>query len=75
MCARSDATSGAEQPAQRSHTRYVGERVESVVVVDADGEVRELDNGGCGFGYRTSRMRREPDRFVVLELVMRLTRQ
>ena len=34
----------------------IGERVVSVVVVDRDGETRELSAAECGFGYRTSRL-------------------
>ena len=36
------------------------------------GEVRILDHAECGFGYRTSRFKREPDRWVVLGVTMRL---
>lgn len=41
---------------------YFGERVESVVVVEPDGRLVELDRAACGFGYRTSAL---ADRVVV----------
>ncbi|MBM7785800.1 UDP-N-acetylmuramate dehydrogenase [Tenggerimyces flavus] len=34
-----------------------------------DGQVRTFANADCGFGYRTSRFKREPERYVVLEVV------
>lgn len=33
------------------------------------GQVRTLFNRDCHFGYRTSRLKQEPDRYVVLEVV------
>jgi UDP-N-acetylmuramate dehydrogenase len=36
------------------------------------GEVRTLFSRDCGFGYRTSRFKQEPDRWVVLEVVLQL---
>ncbi|RNM16572.1 UDP-N-acetylmuramate dehydrogenase [Nocardioides pocheonensis] len=35
-------------------------------------EVRTLFNRDCRFGYRTSRLKQEPDRWVVLEVVFQL---
>ena len=34
--------------------------------------MQELSAQECGFGYRTSRFKHEPDRFVVLEVVFDL---
>lgn len=36
------------------------------------GEVRTLFNRDCRFGYRSSRLKQEPDRWVVLEVVLQL---
>jgi UDP-N-acetylmuramate dehydrogenase len=36
------------------------------------GEVRTLFNRDCRFGYRTSRLKQEPGRWVVLEVVLQL---
>lgn len=36
------------------------------------GQVRTLFNRDCRFGYRTSRLKQEPDRWVVLEVVFQL---
>ncbi|MGY2873194.1 UDP-N-acetylmuramate dehydrogenase [Marmoricola sp. URHA0025 HA25] len=36
------------------------------------GEVRTLFHRDCRFGYRTSRLKQEPDRWVVLEVVLQL---
>ena len=33
---------------------YIGERIESVLVATADGEMRTLEHAACEFGYRTS---------------------
>ncbi len=48
----------------------VGDRIESVVAVGADGVVRELDAAACRFGYRTSALRDH----VVVEVRLRLPR-
>jgi UDP-N-acetylmuramate dehydrogenase len=37
-----------------------------------DGKVRTLFHRDCRFGYRTSRLKQEPDRWVVLEVVFQL---
>jgi UDP-N-acetylmuramate dehydrogenase len=49
---------------------YVGAVVESVVVVAADGVVRELDQAACGFAYRTSALAAH----VIVEARLRLPR-
>ena len=47
--------------------------VRAVRVLDRrSGRVLELGPTECGFGYRTSRLKVEPDRWVVLEVVLRL---
>jgi UDP-N-acetylmuramate dehydrogenase len=38
------------------------------------GEITELAAADCGFGYRTSRFKRDPGRFVVLSVTFGLTR-
>jgi UDP-N-acetylmuramate dehydrogenase len=38
------------------------------------GEITELAAADCGFGYRTSRFKRDPGRFVVLGVTFALTR-
>lgn len=38
------------------------------------GEMRVLDPEACGFGYRDSVFKRHPERFVVAELMLRLSR-
>jgi UDP-N-acetylmuramate dehydrogenase len=40
----------------------------------ARGEIVELAAADCGFGYRTSRFKRDPGRFVVLGVAFTLTR-
>jgi UDP-N-acetylmuramate dehydrogenase len=40
----------------------------------AAGEIVELAAADCGFGYRTSRFKREPGRFVVLSVAFTLSR-
>jgi UDP-N-acetylmuramate dehydrogenase len=45
-----------------------GARIESVVVIDEGGEIRELSREACRFGYRTSAL----GRCVVAEVVFRL---
>jgi UDP-N-acetylmuramate dehydrogenase len=47
--------------------------VQGVRVLDrTDGDVVEVPAADCGFGYRTSRFKREPDRWVVLEVHLEL---
>ncbi len=51
----------------------VSDYLVSVRVWDRTGRsVQELSAQECGFGYRTSRFKHEPDRFVVLEVVFDL---
>lgn len=40
----------------------------------ASGEIAELAAADCGFGYRTSRFKRDPGRFVVLSVTFTLAR-
>jgi len=56
-----------------AYGQEVGEVVDSVRVLER-ATLRELTLGAdeCGFGYRTSRLRVEPDRFVVLAVTLRL---
>ena len=50
-------------------------RTDSVRVFDRlAGEVRHLSPAQCGFGYRTSVFKAEPERFAVLEVTLRLGR-
>jgi UDP-N-acetylmuramate dehydrogenase len=59
-----------------AYGQELAEVVDHLRVIDQQTlEARELDRGACGFGYRTSRLRREPGRFVVLEVGMRLRRR
>jgi UDP-N-acetylmuramate dehydrogenase len=52
----------------------VSQVVSTVRVLDrSDGLVRDLDGRDCGFGYRMSRFKAEPGRWVVLAVTMRLT--
>jgi UDP-N-acetylmuramate dehydrogenase len=51
----------------------VSQVVHSVRVLDrTTGVARRLDNAACGFGYRTSVFKRDPARWVVLSVSMRL---
>ena len=51
----------------------VSQVVHSVRALDrTSGTVRRLDRAACGFGYRTSAFKREPDRWVVLSVTMKL---
>lgn len=51
----------------------VSQTVTSVRVLDrSDGEVRTLEGADCGFGYRMSRFKADPSRWVVLSVSMRL---
>lgn len=57
-----------------AYGREVAEVIESVRVVDrADLTVREIAGGACGFGYRTSLWKREPERWAVLAVRFALT--
>lgn len=56
-----------------AYGREVAEVVESVRVLDRSSlEERELDPGECHFAYRDSLFRREPERFAVLAVTLRL---
>jgi UDP-N-acetylmuramate dehydrogenase len=49
------------------------ETLRSVRVLDRETlEILELDVSDCGFGYRTSRFKRDPDRFVILAITLGL---
>jgi UDP-N-acetylmuramate dehydrogenase len=51
----------------------VSQVLTSVRVLDrSDGRVGTLDAADCGFGYRMSRFKAEPGRWVVLSVTMRL---
>lgn len=48
--------------------------IQRIAVVDRlTGECTTLSNRECGFGYRTSRLKREADRFVVTRVVLSLS--
>ena len=52
----------------------VGQVVTKVRVLDrSTGTVEVLDQGACAFGYRSSAFKRRPDRWVVLDLTLRLS--
>ena len=57
---------------------YGQEVAETIVAVRAldrhSGEVRDLSPAECGFGYRTSALKRDPGRFAVLRVAFRLPR-
>jgi UDP-N-acetylmuramate dehydrogenase len=54
----------------------VSQVLASVRVLDRrTATVTTLDRSDCGFGYRTSRFKREPDRFVVLSISLSLARE
>ena len=56
-----------------AYGQEVSETIASVRCWDRQaGEVRTLFNRDCRFGYRTSRLKQEPDRWVVLEVVFQL---
>jgi UDP-N-acetylmuramate dehydrogenase len=56
-----------------AYGQEVSETIASVRCWDREaGEVRTLFNRDCRFGYRTSRLKQEPDRWVVLEVVFQL---
>ncbi|MBL8386570.1 MAG: UDP-N-acetylmuramate dehydrogenase [Burkholderiales bacterium] len=53
----------------------LADRLEAVRVLDtADGTIRTMTCGDCGFGYRDSVFRRQPGRFVILDVTFRLPR-
>ena len=54
----------------------VGEFIESVEAFDREsGKLRTLNPGDCAFGYRDSRFKREPTRWIVTAVTFRLPRQ
>lgn len=51
----------------------VGQVVTAVRALDrSSGEVSDMSGADCGFGYRTSLFKREPDRWVVLSVTISL---
>lgn len=56
-----------------AYGQVVAETIASVRCWDREeGAVRTLAAADCGFGYRTSRFKRDPGRFVVLEVTFQL---
>ena len=56
-----------------AYGQEVSSTITSVRTYDrADRRVVPLTGAECGFGYRTSRFKREPERFVVLDVTLRL---
>ncbi len=56
-----------------AYGREVADVLEAVRVLDRKSlEERTLGRGECGFGYRDSRFRRDPERFAVLSVTFRL---
>jgi UDP-N-acetylmuramate dehydrogenase len=56
-----------------AYGQEAAETLRSVRVLDRETlETRELDAGDCGFGYRTSRFKDEPGRFVILSITLGL---
>ena len=56
-----------------AYGQEVAETIASVRCWDREeGAVRTLAAADCGFGYRSSRFKRDPDRFVVLEVTFQL---
>jgi UDP-N-acetylmuramate dehydrogenase len=56
-----------------AYGQEVGETIRRVRVMDRQSlAVTELEPRDCGFGYRDSRFKREPDRFVVLAVTFGL---
>ncbi|MFN0162308.1 MAG: UDP-N-acetylmuramate dehydrogenase [Burkholderiales bacterium] len=48
-------------------------RFDSLLAFDTHaGRVRRMDRAACGFGYRDSIFKRQPGRFVILEVTLRL---
>ncbi|MDD9935692.1 MAG: UDP-N-acetylmuramate dehydrogenase [Myxococcales bacterium] len=57
-----------------AYGQEVAETIASVRVLDrAAGQVHVLDNGQCGFRYRDSAFKRDPERHVVLSVTFALT--
>jgi UDP-N-acetylmuramate dehydrogenase len=58
-----------------AYGQEVAQTIESVLVVDRDTvEVSELGAAECAFSYRHSRFKRDPERYIVLEVRYRLRR-
>ena len=56
-----------------AYGQEVAEAIRSVRVLDRQTfEVRDLPSEDCGFGYRTSQFKHEPERFVILSLTLGL---
>ncbi|HEX7499178.1 MAG TPA: UDP-N-acetylmuramate dehydrogenase [Polyangia bacterium] len=56
-----------------AYGQEVAETIRKVRVLDRDTfTTRDLAPGECGFGYRTSLFKREPDRYVILSTTLRL---
>jgi len=56
-----------------AYGQEAAEAMRSIHVLErATLETSELDASECGFGYRTSRFKREPDRFVILSITLGL---
>ena len=56
-----------------AYGQEISDTVQAVHVWDRlRGEYRELPAQQCGFGYRTSRFKADPHRFVVLDVTLRL---
>jgi UDP-N-acetylmuramate dehydrogenase len=56
-----------------AYGQEVGDTIARVRVLDrAERRVRTFFAGDCGFGYRTSRFKREPGRFVILTVTFHL---
>jgi UDP-N-acetylmuramate dehydrogenase len=58
-----------------AYGQEVAQTIASVRVLDRrTGEVRELPAQECGFGYRSSRFKADPERYVVLAVTFELAR-
>ena len=56
-----------------AYGQEVAEALRRILVLDCETlEIREIDLEKCGFGYRTSTFKREPDRFVILSVTLGL---
>lgn len=58
-----------------AYGREVAERIDGVRLLDrSTGSIARLVAADCRFGYRSSRLKDEPDRWVVLDVTFRLSR-
>jgi UDP-N-acetylmuramate dehydrogenase len=56
-----------------AYGQEVADTIESVRVWDrAHGKMRTFDVAGCAFGYRASRFKHDPDRWLICEVTFRL---